>query len=585
MVAQRQQTNRGALIKGPRSWAAILIVVVIMIIGAAFWLSLPRATIAKGQRGLVKVALGGWNTSVQSATFVYAGKTASLALQGDLLKPTRPLPSGVLGTVHLVIDGDPFLRRIFGETKTLSFAVDTPTSPVLKSHYIDRLLEPYLSVAFGQPVDMVKYDWDGTTKTMRWLVPKLVVNLPMAVGHPGSGGSMRLQAGARSWETPSAWQEVRWTTIPYIHAFASPTVEMSPNGVLTVTFSQPIARPNLRQWVLTPKTPGAWHQTNSESFTYTPSDVMGFGPGALVSLTIPGGRTGPLARSGSYLAQALNLTWTTVPGSVLRLQQLLAEEGYLPVTWQRSSPASGQETMQEQAQTIYNPPLGTFQWEYPNLPASLKLLWAPGQMTVMTKGAIMQFERANGLTVDGIAGPAVWRALLSDRLAGKTSPDGYTYISVTENAPETMQLWVNGQLLLSSDANTGISVTPTYLGTYPIYERLPFQIMRGNNPNGTPYADPVYWINYFAGSDAVHGFFRSSYGFPQSLGCVELPLNIAPIVYHDVHYGTLVTVSPVGVAPAPAKPGASASNPTSTGSSTPSSQPTSTSTSTSSSGN
>jgi len=70
--------------------------------------------------------------------------------------------------------------------------------------------------------------------------------------------------------------------------------------------------------------------------------------------------------------------------------------------------------------------------------------------------------------------------------------------------------------------------------------------MQGVNPNGTPYADPVHWINYFDGGEAVHGFPRASYGFPQSLGCVELPLNVAPIVYSHVHYGTLVTVLPAG---------------------------------------
>jgi hypothetical protein len=37
----------------------------------------------------------------------------------------------------------------------------------------------------------------------------------------------------------------------------------------------------------------------------------------------------------------------------------------------------------------------------------------------------------------------------------------------------------------------------------------------------------VYWINYFNGGDAVHGFVRASYGFPQSLGCVELPIPTA----------------------------------------------------------
>lgn len=34
-------------------------------------------------------------------------------------------------------------------------------------------------------------------------------------------------------------------------------------------------------------------------------------------------------------------------------------------------------------------------------------------------------------------------------------------------------------------------------------------------------------INYFDKSQAVHGFLRVSYGFPQGLGCVEVPIPIA----------------------------------------------------------
>ncbi|HSR86446.1 MAG TPA: hypothetical protein VLM11_19910 [Streptosporangiaceae bacterium] len=37
------------------------------------------------------------------------------------------------------------------------------------------------------------------------------------------------------------------------------------------------------------------------------------------------------------------------------------------------------------------------------------------------------------------------------------------------------------------------------------------------------YADPVSFVSYFNGGDAVHYFPRGSYGSEQSLGCVELP--------------------------------------------------------------
>ena len=67
--------------------------------------------------------------------------------------------------------------------------------------------------------------------------------------------------------------------------------------------------------------------------------------------------------------------------------------------------------------------------------------------------------------------------------------------------------------------------------------------MKGTNPDGSKYADPVSWIADFAnGGDAVHGFYRYSYGWYQSLGCVELPPTTAQYIWPYLTYGTLVTV-------------------------------------------
>ena len=67
--------------------------------------------------------------------------------------------------------------------------------------------------------------------------------------------------------------------------------------------------------------------------------------------------------------------------------------------------------------------------------------------------------------------------------------------------------------------------------------------MKGTNPDGSKYADPVAWVAYFHGGEAVHNFPRYSYGFPQSLGCVELPWAPAKRVWPYLTYGTLVTVT------------------------------------------
>ena len=69
--------------------------------------------------------------------------------------------------------------------------------------------------------------------------------------------------------------------------------------------------------------------------------------------------------------------------------------------------------------------------------------------------------------------------------------------------------------------------------------------MKGTNPDGTKYADPVTWVAYFRAGEAVHYFPRGSYGYQQSLGCVELPLDqTAKYIWPYLTYGTLVTVTP-----------------------------------------
>jgi lipoprotein-anchoring transpeptidase ErfK/SrfK len=68
--------------------------------------------------------------------------------------------------------------------------------------------------------------------------------------------------------------------------------------------------------------------------------------------------------------------------------------------------------------------------------------------------------------------------------------------------------------------------------------------MIGTNVDGTHYDDPgIPWVNYFNGGDAVHGYPRASYGFPQSNGCVELPIGTAQRVFYQLMVGDMVDVS------------------------------------------
>jgi peptidoglycan hydrolase-like protein with peptidoglycan-binding domain len=217
---------------------------------------------------------------------------------------------------------------------------------------------------------------------------------------------------------------------------------------------------------------------------------------------------------------------------VVQLQQNLAKLGYLPVRW--SSTAGG---------------AGSWQWRWPasQVPANLKVLWAPGVYNVLTEGAVMAFQAANGLQADGVVGPKTRAALTHAVATGRTNPWGYTWIWVRESRPESVTVWHNGATVLTSPANTGISASPTVIATYPVYVQYRSQTMQGVTPWGQHYYDPgVPYVSYFYRGDAVHGFMRRAYGYPQSLGCVELPVEKAAKAWPYIHIGTLVTVTPPG---------------------------------------
>lgn len=220
---------------------------------------------------------------------------------------------------------------------------------------------------------------------------------------------------------------------------------------------------------------------------------------------------------------------------------MLARLHYLPLGWRPAQPLLTDWAAQLQA--VSQPPVGTWRWRYAQIPPTLRQLWTPGTYTVLTQGAVMAFQHVHGLAVDGIAGPQVWSALVMDSRRQRIDPLGYSYMYVSESFPETLTLWRAGKTVLTSRANTGIPQSPTVRGTWPVYLRFTAQTMSGHTPSGAYYSDPgVPWVNYFHGSDAVHGFVRASYGTPQSLGCVELPVATAASVWNEIDYGTLVTV-------------------------------------------
>ena len=320
---------------------------------------------------------------------------------------------------------------------------------------------------------------------------------------------------------------------------ASGTKHVNGGDPVTLTFSSPLA-PSTPLPTLSPAVKGSW-QVSGSTATFTPHS--GFLPGTKVSVKVPAGMAGADSGAGTTLGTSQTVTFTTGSYSGDRVQQILAQLGYLPLTWtpDRGS-GSGGTSPNDEVRDAYDPPSGTFGFQ-PGYPSELTSKWQAGQDNIVEDGAIRAFESDQGLTMDGTAGPQVWAHLLTAASTDQANKHGYTYALASQTYPETLKLWHDGKLILDSPANTGIAAASTVDGTFPVYERLQYQVMKGTNPDGSKYADPVYWISYFNGGDAVHYFSRGSYGYYQSLGCVELPWTQAKFAWSYLTYGTLVTVT------------------------------------------
>jgi peptidoglycan hydrolase-like protein with peptidoglycan-binding domain len=223
-------------------------------------------------------------------------------------------------------------------------------------------------------------------------------------------------------------------------------------------------------------------------------------------------------------SESTSLTWEA---------QLLAELHYLPLTF---TPSTIQSYGSEQV-------AGTFTWSFAKLPPILSSQWSLGSNNIILRAALMTFQSQKSLPVTGEADAATWLDLVNAANTNTIDPVTYDYVDVSKQLPETLTLYVNGTATFHTLVNTGIPVSPTATGTYAVYLRYLTQTMKGVNPNGQPYSDSgIPDVSYFNGGDALHGFIRASYGFPQSLGCVEMPFASAKIVFPYTPIGTLVTV-------------------------------------------
>jgi peptidoglycan hydrolase-like protein with peptidoglycan-binding domain len=520
--------------RGPGAYliVGLLVVVVLAIAGAAVMLITSKPSLSADPVALARVDLPLGGGRIQSVSVV-AGPTSKpvpVEVRGRQIWPRHTIRAGERLSIEVVVRRPSSIAWLTGSTHRLQLNLTAPGA-ALRTQYTTVQGQAPLRVRFSVPVSAYAYGAPGRLQHRTLSTPQDTVEVPRSA----AAGSVWVSAVPRTWEAAPI-SLVSWFpagTGAAVVASPAPGSQITASTPITLTFNKPVSQAlgGHPSPPVSPNTQGVWHQLNSHTIVFRP-EGYGYGLGAKVNIGLP---SGVRVVGGAP-------SWTVPAGSTVRLQQVLGLLGYLPLhfNYQGSGVAL---TPQAQEAAAVHPPAGSFSWRFGNVPSALRSEWAPGAAGVMTRGAVMAFENDEGLAPDGDAGPSVWRALIGAVSSSHVSSFGYTFVSVDKSS-QNLSLWHNGHTVMSTAVNTGIASAPTASGTFAVFEHLRDTTMSGTNPDGSHYSDPnIQYVSYFNGGDALHAFTRAQYGFPQSLGCVEMALGPAGQVWPYTPIGTLVHVA------------------------------------------
>jgi peptidoglycan hydrolase-like protein with peptidoglycan-binding domain len=539
---------QGGLRSSPRRFgrgryvlAGLMLVAVAAVVVGGIVFASAKASLSADSTAIGKIGLPLGGGKVESVT-VFGGRSdqpVPVTLHnGVVILPTGLVPAGTRLAVQVIVKRPGWIAWLAGRTQRLNLTVTTPTAS-LRSHYVTVGARGKLRLHFKAPISAYTYGLSSGHLVRHVLAkPTSVLTLP----HTGSAGNLYLSA------SPLVWESARTSMVSYFPGGGTATAVsipqpgsiIKPDTPITLTFSKPVVKVlGSHMPPVSPTTQGTWHAINSHTIVFRPQGY-GYGLGAKVQIALPsgvrldGGQQGSAANTG---------TWTVPVGSTTRLQQMLAMLGYLPFNFKYRNSHGVATTPTAQENAAVAPPAGTFSLRWSNIPSWYQAAWSPGSFGELTKAAVMAFENTEGMTADGVDGPAVWNALITAVIQGKRNAFGYTVVDVSEASPESEVTWHDGQTVASGPVNTGIPQTPTVTGTFAVFEHVTSTTMSGTNADGSKYVDPgIPDVSYFNGGDALHGYIRSSYGFPQSNGCVEMPYAEAADVYPYTPMGTIVHV-------------------------------------------
>ena len=229
---------------------------------------------------------------------------------------------------------------------------------------------------------------------------------------------------------------------------------------LSVELSAPVAAGSPSP-AISPSVAGSW-RVEGDYEVFTPVSTLE--PCSSYTITV-WARTASVGHAQLGRRQALRVGVACPPLSAL--QQGLARLGYLGARFRPAyifhEPPS-HETRREAAVDAFDPPRGRLDPDPSGAPPV-----QIGTLDASTRGAIEIYQADRRLAVTGAPDRETWASLLYDLTVDRRDPHPYTWVTVTESLPETLQVHEGDHVALSTLANTGVSGAATEQGIFPIY--------------------------------------------------------------------------------------------------------------------
>lgn len=146
--------------------------------------------------------------------------------------------------------------------------------------------------------------------------------------------------------------------------------------------------------------------------------------------------------------------------------------------------------------------------------------WVGSGNSSLLKQAVIAFQKVEGLTPDGVAGPAVQATLAGAQRPNTTATGDLIEV---DKARQVLLVVRSGVVRWTFNTSTGSAKSyrqagHTFVATTPAGQ---FSVARAVNGNDKGPLGVLYRPRYFNGGIAVHGY-RSVPSYPASHGCVRV---------------------------------------------------------------